>query len=319
MTESSKTRPALLIIVWVTIVFLSVTYLFVGDRTVWGAWISVAPPILVTLLLVPTIMRTKSWIAATLLVAFLATTTEWPRFGTETAASRDTLRLVSWNIGAGNSSWASAVESLDPDIVLAQESSKPILMWGEFTWTGTPDPGTLTRFPVEVLPTEKVGPWVEPQLLLVEMRGKKVLLANVRLMLPSVVIQLVAPFEERPLENYRVRTAQYEKLVALVLSTAETTGADAIIIAGDFNIPARMQSIAPLREFQDAWKVAGSGWGATVPEFLPLTRIDHVWMSENIEIVSVHVRRLAGSDHRAVVVDFDLLDSTMVDVEQTDR
>lgn len=293
----------------VAIVFFGVTYLFIGDRTVWGAWISVAPPVLFALVLVPTIVRAKSWIAATLLVAFLATTTEWPRFGTETRAAQDTLRLVSWNIGAGNSNWASAVESLEPDIVLAQESSKPVLMWDGFTWTGTPDPGTLTHLPVEVLPTEKVGPWVEPQLLLVEMRGKKVLLANVRLMLPSVVIQLVAPLEERPTENYRARIAQYEKLVALVQSTAQTTGANAIIVAGDFNVPARMQSIAPLREsFHDAWKVAGSGWGATVPEFLPLTRVDHVWMSNNIEIVSVHVRRLHGSDHRAVVVDFDLLD-----------
>ena len=320
MTESPKTRRAPFIVVCVVIAFLGVTYLLIGDRTVWGAWISVAPPILFALVLIPAIVRAKSWIAAALLVAFLATTSEWPRFGAETRASHDTLRLVSWNIGAGNSSWASAVESLDPDIVLAQESSKPILMWDEFTWTGTPDPGTLTHFPVEVLPTEKVGPWVEPQLLLVEMRGKKVLVANVRLMLPSIVIQLVAPFEERPVENYRARTAQYEKLVALVQSTAETTGTDAVIIAGDFNIPARMQSIAPLREsFNDAWQQAGSGWGATVPEFLPLTRIDHVWMSENIEIVSVRVHRLAGSDHRAVVVDFDLLDQTMVDVEQTDR
>ena len=101
------------------------------------------------------------------------------------------------------------------------------------------------------------------------------------------VIQLVAPLEERPIENYRARTAQIK--------------ADAIIIAGDFNVPARMQSLAPLREsLRDAWQVAGSGWGATVPEFLPLTRIDHVWVSESIEVVSVRVRRLAGSDHRAV-------------------
>lgn len=307
MSEPTKLRRGYLVALCTGLAFLSIVYVFVGDNTLWGAWIAMAPPVLFAALLVPSIVRLKSWFAAALLVAFTAGTTEWPRFETESGASQNTLRLVSWNIGAGNANWASAVESLDPDIVLAQESQRPTRMWDGFTWTGTPDPGALTHFPVEVLPTEKVGPWTEPQLLLVEMRGKKVLVVNVRLMLPSVVIQLVAPLEERPIENYRTRSAQYEKLVALVESTAETVHADAVIVAGDFNVPARMQSLAPLRaSFRDAWKVAGSGWGATVPEFLPLTRIDHVWVSEDIEILSVRVRKLAGSDHRAVIVDFDL-------------
>lgn len=309
MAESPKLHRISLVTVCAGITFLSIIYIFVGDRTVWGAWISIGPSFLIGAVLVPPVVRLKSWTAAALLVAFIAGTTEWPRLESEADASQDTLRLVSWNIGAGNTNWASAVESLEPDIVLAQESSKPTDMWDGFTWTSTPDPGTLARFPIEVLPTEKVGPWTEPQLLLVKMHGKKVLLANVRLMLPSVVIQLVAPLEERPIENYQARTAQYQKLVALVQSTAETIDADAIIIGGDFNVPARMHSLAPLREsFRDAWQVAGSGWGATMPEFLPLTRIDHVWVSENIQILSVRVRRLAGSDHRAVVVDFDILD-----------
>jgi endonuclease/exonuclease/phosphatase (EEP) superfamily protein YafD len=103
--------------------------------------------------------------------------------------------------------------------------------------------------------------------------------------------------------------AQYGKLATLVKSTAENVQADAIILAEDFNIPARIQSLQPLRRFlRDAWLDAGDGWGATMPEFLPLTRIDHVWVSESVEVRAVRVERLAGSDHRAVIVDFALKD-----------
>ena len=309
MRETSKFRHAQIGVVCAGIAFLGFVYLFVGDQTFWGAWISIAPPALVSLVLVPIVIRLRSWAGAALLVAFFTFTTEWPRFGSETNAAGDTLRLVSWNIGAGNTNWASAAMPLEPDIVLVQESSKPVSLWDGFQWSGTPDPGTLTHFPVKVLPTEKVGPWTEPQLLLVEVQGKKLLLANVRLMLPSAVIQLVAPLEERPLENYHARTGQYGKLAALLTSTAESVDADAIILAGDFNVPARMQSLAPLRKFlRDAWPEAGVGWGATMPEFLPLARIDHVWVSEAIEIRSARVERLAGSDHRAVIVDFAIRD-----------
>lgn len=63
---------------------------------------------------------------------------------------------------------------------------------GGFEWYGSLDPGTLSRFPTEVLETERIGPWTDPQLLLMEIQGRRVLVANVRMMLPSVVIQLVA-------------------------------------------------------------------------------------------------------------------------------
>jgi hypothetical protein len=42
-------------------------------------------------------------------------------------------------------------------------------------------------------------------------------------------------------------------------------------------------------------------------------------MSENIEIVSVRVHRLAGSDHRAVVVDFDFKGKAATIAGQTGR
>lgn len=284
---------------------LGLIYQFVGDKSFWGEWISVAPPILWVVLLLPTAIRLRSWIVATSLAAFLLFTTEWPRPWNCIAHPREeVVRLISWNIGAGNTNWVEALEQYSPDIVLVQESLEPLRIWEGFEWHEAFDPGVLTRFPTEVLSTEKVGPWTEPQLLLMEIRGKKVLVANVRLMLPSIVFQMARPFTENPLDNHRDRVRQYEKLVKLLKSSAERTGAHSIILGGDFNTPGSARSLEPLTGFlKDAWRSAACGWGATMPEFFPLSRVDQVWVSSDIHPVFVRVVRLAGSDHRGIIMD----------------
>ncbi len=52
------------------------------------------------------------------------------------------------------------------------------------------------------------------------------------------------------------------------------------------------------------WLLGSWGWGPTAPAFLPLSRLDQVWVSNDVELVSVRVRPLAGSDHRGLIVDF---------------
>jgi endonuclease/exonuclease/phosphatase (EEP) superfamily protein YafD len=286
---------------------LAGVYNFVGDRTIWGEWISVAPPLVWIALLLPSVVRLRSWILLAALASFLVLACEWPRIPTSSATTSETIRVLTWNIGAGNSSWAEAVKPWNPDIVLVQESTRPIAIEEGYHWYGTLDPGSLSRFAAEVLPTERIGPWMDPQLLLMKIHGRRVLVANVRMMLPSIVIQLVDPLHERPMENYGARVGQYGKLASLLESTARSTGAEAILLAGDFNIPAHMPSLAPFRHFlQDAWRASGSGWGATVPEFLPLVRIDQLWLSSEIQPLEVRVVRLEGSDHRAVIADISL-------------
>jgi endonuclease/exonuclease/phosphatase (EEP) superfamily protein YafD len=291
-----------------SVAVLAAVYTLVGDRTVWGEWIAVAPPVLWGILLLPSVVRLRSWLLLAAVAAFVLLASEWPRLGVSASAPSGTLRIVTWNIGAGNRGWVDAVETLDPDIVLVQEGMKPARIQEGFHWYGTLDPGVLSRFPAEVLPTESIGPWTDPQLLLMDIDGRKVLVANVRMMLPSVVIQIVDPFQEKPLKNHRIRVEQYEKLARLLKTTAERTDADAILLAGDFNIPGHMPSLEPFRIFlRDAWTVAGSGRGETVPEFLPLTRIDQIWLSPEIQPVSVRVVKLDGSDHRAVLAEVRVL------------
>lgn len=305
--QATTRKRGALVAACLAIVALGIIYLFVGDSTVWGAWISVAPSIVWVVLLIPTAIRLRSWTAAIFLAVFLLTTTEWPRLEHEEGDPDDTVRLVSWNIGAGNTHYLDELKAYEPDIILIQEGMKPGEVWEGFEWYGTPDPGALMRFPGKVLPTEKVGPWTEPQLLLVNIRGQMVIVANVRLMLPSAVIQLVNPLSENPFKNHCARVEQYGKLTKLLRTTADNSGTSSIILAGDFNVPARMRSLKPIRSFlRDAWQVAGSGWGPTVPGFLPFSRVDHVWVSHDIQPVSIRAVRLGGSDHRGLVVDLKI-------------
>ena len=72
-------------------------------------------------------------------------------------------------------------------------------------------------------------------------------------------------------------------------------------------MPPELPSLGPIDDLlEDAWLRAGIGWGGTAPEFFPIVRIDQVWTSETVDIRSVRVHRLDGSDHLAVVVDFIL-------------
>jgi hypothetical protein len=130
---------------------LAGVYIFVGDRTIWGEWISIAPPLVWGALLL-SVVRLRSWLLLAFIASFLVLASEWPLIGASAAPSSQTIRVVTWNIGAGNIGWAEAVKELKPDIVLVQEGMKPATIEEGFHWYGTLDPGTLSRFPAEVLP-----------------------------------------------------------------------------------------------------------------------------------------------------------------------
>lgn len=135
--------------------------------------------------------------------------------------------------------------------------------------------------------------------------GQRLLVANVRLTLPSVVIS-VATLSDfgNAVRGHRERLDQFPRLVALLRTTAAAHRADAILLAGDFNTPGGMASLAPLKPLlRDAWRDGGMGWGGTMTADMPVSRIDQAWVSRGIEIVKASVRAGEGSDHRMLVVD----------------
>jgi len=108
------------------------------------------------------------------------------------------------------------------------------------------------------------------------------------------------------------RAAQATAIAGLHTETMETG-----VLVGDFNAEPGAAELAALRErFHDAWELAAdrddrSRWrfwqhdeGHTHPARRPHARIDHVWVSDGVDVRRAHVLDGAGaSDHLPVVVD----------------
>jgi endonuclease/exonuclease/phosphatase family metal-dependent hydrolase len=96
---------------------------------------------------------------------------------------------------------------------------------------------------------------------------------------------------------------------------------EAGVLVGDFNARPDAPELAPLRgRFADSWELAPdrddqAGWwrfwqrdeGRTHPSHAPHRRIDQVWVSPGVSVVSAHVLDAEGaSDHLPLMVDLEV-------------
>lgn len=99
---------------------------------------------------------------------------------------------------------------------------------------------------------------------------------------------------------YRKRAWQVEQIVALIDKEVHP-----VILSGDFNSTPDSWVYRRLSAgLQDAYRVAGDGWGATYRSSFPILRIDWVLLDPEFEVVSavVHPLDASVSDHRPLVV-----------------
>ncbi|MDF2377448.1 MAG: endonuclease/exonuclease/phosphatase family protein [Verrucomicrobiales bacterium] len=80
------------------------------------------------------------------------------------------------------------------------------------------------------------------------------------------------------------------------------------LIGGGFNTPPGDDVFRPLQSNMliDAFSVSGTGWGNTYPANYPALRLDQIWSSPNLFPLKTTTRRIADSDHRIVISDFEL-------------
>jgi endonuclease/exonuclease/phosphatase (EEP) superfamily protein YafD len=123
--------------------------------------------------------------------------------------------------------------------------------------------------------------------------------------LPSIVVSIASLGDfGSVVRGHRDRLEQFPRLASLLRTAATRHGADAIVLAGDFNTPGGMPSLEPLAPLlRDGWRTGDMGWGGTMTADMPLSRIDQCWVSSGVEVVAASVRAGAGSDHRMLVVD----------------
>lgn len=308
------------------LVLLTFSYTFVGDSTPWGEYLTIWPAMLWLFPLVPMVaglaMGTKDrrWllggIAGTLLflLAHQEFRTVLRRGGLDQPKPAGVLRVVSWNVGGSNRGYDAIVSELaqfDPDLILLQESpdvaagTAPPEAW-HVEYAG--DCAILSREPITVLPTTTVGPWSAPQMALARTGFGSILVCNVRLMLPSLVLNPIPATERARLRaDHASRTGQFPRLSQLIAEARAVRRETPVILAGDFNTTAHAKSLAPLRAgLRDIWPECGRGWGATMSSDIALARIDMCWTSSHLEAVRAVTRASALSDHRALIVDLRL-------------
>jgi endonuclease/exonuclease/phosphatase (EEP) superfamily protein YafD len=286
---------------------LHVFYL-IGDRTWWAECVAIWPPIGWLVLFLPVVVRTRSWATGGLLVLLGVLYGEWPRLGSRPEPPRGAVRIAIWNVAGQPRSWE-ALRPLELDLVLVQESAGgPRPAWPGYEWFEGLDPAVLSRHRARRLPTRPIGPWTPPLMLEVELPGgKKLIVVNVRLVLPTSVTWAADGFRGNPREGFLARVGQYPRLADLLRDTQAATGVRSALVAGDFNAPARMPSFRPLRQLLvDAWTQAGVGFGTTATADLPLARIDQCWVTRDVQILSARVQKMPVSDHRLLLVELRL-------------
>lgn len=236
------------------------------------------------------------------------------------SAGAPTLRLATFNVGAGRTKWRSLaldIVKLDADIVglqeLSDENAERLdaaladafphrFMYGG----GTLGMGVLSRFPmtaVERLPSSAPG--------------RDTLRTVVRTPAGPLAIIVGHPRPPRRVPGldgwaaYRQDPGLRDD-IRRIAQAAIGNGPSCVI--GDLNAPERHSALKELRRagLEDVFPRAGRGFGFTWPvhlvfngvEMPPLVRLDHVWCAADVQPIRAWLGRVsAGSDHRPVVAE----------------
>ena len=306
----------------VALAVLAVLYWWPGDSTLPGEIVTIWPPELwaavfaVIASLVGLADRRSGMATLAAVLVFVLATSEWlplmrsRTFDGDPAPPGSTrLRLVTWNVA--RSPDLAALEPLRPDVCLFQESA-PVRgqaalspHWSGFHWAGTLDPAVFSRYPLETVEMAGIGPWAPPQAVVLDLpSGVRILVVNVRLVLPGIVRKLASPGDAIDLRSaHAERILQFRRLGEGVAARRASLGRIPAVVCGDFNTSARAASVRALHPLADIWPRAGRGWGGTMGADLPIARIDQCWTSEGVVPLQAWVERGRGSDHRLLVAD----------------
>lgn len=310
---------------------LTLLYAFAGDRYAWSEYFTIWPAFCWLLVLAPGVALgwSRRWLRLSIamlvaVVGFTLAFNEWRtllRFASP-ARTPETLRLASWNIHDGRAGepalFAARLAPLDPDVVLFQEvhpnraAFTPERLpprWAAYHWWSLGDCALLSRYPFERIELPEFGPRAPLVALLTLPGGRRLLLANIHPPIPELAINPFAREQRHALKDRHKRRTRLYRAYAAEITRLRAEHPDAeVIFAGDFNTHAAARSLEPLAEtsLRDVWPAAGRGWGATFHAALPTARIDQCWTSAGITPRDAFVLDGAPSDHRILVVDFDL-------------
>jgi endonuclease/exonuclease/phosphatase (EEP) superfamily protein YafD len=312
-------------------------FLFGEVLAVWPAYLWGIPLVALTLPTINVRRPRRFLIALGSVVLAVMFTSEWRSVlrrpdrshAAEFAALREqpsedaALRILIWNVADYMSNKSEVLKTMaeyDPDLCLLQETGDGdgsflpedlVGPWEGFHWIDAGDEGVLSRHPIATLPTAAAEDHLGVQTVTLALpNGRDIAVANVHLSMPAIVWNLFTrggPDFEQIRQWRSERFSQYASLADTVDRLRAGGEHDAILAAGDFNVPGDLHSLRPIRErLSDVWPNCGVGWSATMTDANPMARIDHCWVSEEFTPIVARVHETGVSDHRLLVVDLTL-------------
>lgn len=108
--------------------------------------------------------------------------------------------------------------------------------------------------------------------------------------------------------HYANRKVRRAEVIEILKHVASTHGGRPVIFGGDFNAPASDAVYNILRhQFLDGYRAAGSGWGNTFFNRLPVLRIDQLWATfPQLQPLNARAMPTRNSDHRLLICDYIL-------------
>jgi vancomycin resistance protein VanJ len=220
------------------------------------------------------------------------------------------LRVVSLNCDIGNRNALAEVEAVGADVVLLQESpgldgiqklGKELFGGGAGSVAGV-DASLLVRgrvVPADLSANQRAF-FVQARARLLS--GVEVEIISTRLVPAVFRLDLWSPdcWREQT-ENRRRRREQLREIARRIDSIPDNIP---VILGGDFNAPqgdAIFRLLGP--RLHDTFREGGRGWGDTILNDFPVLRIDQVWATRTIRAAGFVSRRTRHSDHRMVVAD----------------
>ncbi|MGE4206898.1 MAG: endonuclease/exonuclease/phosphatase family protein [Vulcanimicrobiota bacterium] len=101
---------------------------------------------------------------------------------------------------------------------------------------------------------------------------------------------------------YRTIREQTDTIETLMRLLEQIPGP--VVVAGDFNAPARSPAVVPLAaRLQDTRVAGGILWDKTFPARFPVLSLDHVFCSRELVPQSWRLLDTTSSDHRGIVLD----------------
>ncbi|MCD6359813.1 MAG: endonuclease/exonuclease/phosphatase family protein [Armatimonadetes bacterium] len=294
---------------------------FLDPVTIWPFWLWTGLGLVIALPGIFGRRRGLLWaVMAWLLVTCFAA--EEPRFllrsvlppaSVEKRAGR-TLRLVTVNCGGGDIGAVRDALALDPDIVTVQEP--PAVREMQALLAGKPEWGLAPSIGAAVLARGEVGytelerrfshymtiATVTPACLETPVT---LTVFSVHLNLPALRVDLWNPRAWG--RALKLRGVREESVRLLMLFVDQALAEGPVIIGGDFNTPGQDSLLDPLRaRLTDCFAVSGRGWPNTITADYPMSRIDGIWVSDQMRPLSSRVVYTPNSDHRMVVAEAQL-------------